>query len=179
MPRTKKLTRAGLLLGLLTPGISAVDTCFIILTPGTNAVCNVAPGSTANLQTEIIIGESAPGVCAAADTPFGGQYFELEKAIYTGLNSIVTTASALNTVSDITPALTGTYTFSYGIPHASILGGSPVTRVLYYSIPGFGIFASTTNVFTEVHLPTIVSTASTTTLTTPLHVTAGSFYSHL
>ncbi|KAH7037601.1 uncharacterized protein B0I36DRAFT_380772 [Microdochium trichocladiopsis] len=142
--------------------------------PGPAAQCNVGPDETDYLAVLEIVAQDSRGECQANVAPFGGQYYELGTVVFTGVDNVVSTAGAINIISDITPSITGTYTFSFPVPHTSISVGSPVAVYVGYSIPGYGIFATSTSSWTENHLPTIALTASTTTSTTPSTVFATS-----
>ena len=148
--------------------------CFNYGYPGSGATCNVGPDSDTYLETLLIVGESSPGECQANAAPFGGEYYEKGKVVFMGVDNQISTVSALNTISDVTPTLTGTYTFSYPVQHTSILAG-PVTAWVTYSIPGYGDFASASSVWTEIHQPTVVYTISTSTSTTPYQVFVGGY----
>jgi hypothetical protein len=174
---TVRLLHALPLLALLfssLPFLSA--SCFNYGIPGPGATCNVGPDSDTYLETLFVVGESSPGECQASAAAFGGEYYEKGKVVFTGVDNQISTVSALNIISDITPALTGTYTFSYPVQHTLILAG-PVTAHVTYSIPGFGEFASASSVWTEIHQPTIVYIVSTSTSTTPYQVFVGEYYS--
>ncbi|KAF3918157.1 hypothetical protein ABW20_dc0101814 [Dactylellina cionopaga] len=152
----------------LVPFASAI--CYDYGYPPPAAVCNVSPDSNSYLAILEVVSEDTTGECQASDAPYGGQYYEKAKVVYTGVDNQVSTVSALSTISDVSPTLTGTYTFSYNIPHTSILNGSPVTVYVVYSIPGFGDFATSTSAWTETHVSTVLYTVSTSTSTTPYQV---------
>lgn len=155
----------------LLPRVAGI--CYDLGFPGPGAVCNVGPDSTANLALLEVVAENAPGECQAAAAPFGGQYYEGQSVAFTGADGVVSTVGALNVVSDVTPQLTGTYTFSYNVPHTSIKDQSPVTVFVSYSIPGFGWFATSTSVFAMTHVPTLFSTLATVTSTTATQIITG------
>ena len=68
----------------------------------------------------------------------------------------------MNTIQFANPSITGTYTFSFGVPNI-VLGNSDVTEYFVWSGPVSPNFYSTSVVWTGVISPTITNVKATVT----------------
>jgi hypothetical protein len=167
------------LISTFLPSVLAANTCGSFLVPA-NGTCNVGPDSDSDLEALVVLDELVPGDCRLnlAILAVTDKVYEYGSAIYTGLDGLASTVPALNTITNASPGILGTYTLSFPVANTAISGGSPVTVSVTYwgTIPFINkstAFSTIAATFTQIHSPTITAIATTMTLTTPVQVFTG------
>jgi len=143
----------------------AADSCFnVAYAP--NGVCNSDPRAPEFLQAVIIQDHQVPNCSDPAVFSLAAQYVDLNG-----------TTSSVNAISPATidAAFTGTMTFNFPIPLATIGDRAPVTLKLRASNPGVAGALTATIKYEQKHSPTVLSTVSTTVSTVSTTTTTSKF----
>lgn len=142
-------------------------TCYVGLEPSPNFVCNAAPDTAANVELIFILMDVDLPTCQDTYAAAGDHVSQVADITYTGGDGVVRTTSAVDTVTDIVPQITGTYSFLFDVPHTIIKDGSVVTQQIVYNAPGYPSFGTVQFSYVETHVPTLLYTVATSTVTYP------------